>query len=462
MQQYLTIWDIFLTPVYLIILSYIAKRHRDKKYPKGHPLRPYYLPGLYVKFFGSIFIALVYQFYYGGGDTFNFYYHTRVINSSLSDSFITWLDLMFHRSPDANPDIYAYTSQMYWYDDAPSYAVARIAALFGLLNGTTYIPIALLFAYVCYTGIWAMFKTFVRIYPHMHKGLAIAFLFIPSTFVWGSAIFKDTICMFSLGWLTYCAFRIFVDRDFSVRNILLLVVSFYLIAIIKVYIIMAFLPALSLWVILTYSGRIRSVQMRWVASIFMIGIVVTGLLFFSRQYAQELNEYSLENITKKAQKTAEWITHVSEVEEGSGYNIGTMDGTLGGMLSKFPQAVNVSLYRPYLWESRKPIIFLSAMESTAFLVLTLMTFYKRGIGKTFKRIFNDPNLLFFFIFTLIFAFAVGISTGNFGSLSRYKIPCLPFFASLLLILYYQTKTQVAARKKTKTAKYTRPVMGNAR
>jgi hypothetical protein len=439
--QYLTIWDLILTPVYLLVLSHIAKRYRDKHYPVGHPLRKYYLPGLYAKFGGVIFIALIYQFYYGGGDTFNYFYHAQVINSSLSDSFSTWLHLLTGTSPDVDPAIYRYSSQMFWYGDAATYTVSVIAALLGLLNGTTYIPIALLFAFISYSGIWAMYRTFIRLYPSLYKYLAVAFLFVPSTIVWGSAIFKDTICMFSLGWMTYCTFRIFVDRDFSLKNVFLLAISFYLIAVIKVYIIMAFVPALALWLMLTYSRKIQSVGIRWMSNIVFIGAIIGGLIFFAQRYAQELNEYSLENISKKAKKTQDWIAYVSETQEGSSYNIGEFDGTLQGMLAKFPQAVNVTLYRPFLWESKKPIIFLSALEATAFLVLTLMVFFKRGLGATFKRIVNDPNLLFFLIFTVIFAFAVGISTGNFGTLSRYKIPCMPFFSALLLILYYEVKVR---------------------
>ena len=439
MQQYLTTWDLVLTPFYLIILGYIARKHRDKFYPKGHELHPYYLPGLWVKFGGVIFIALIYQFYYGGGDTFNFFSHARIINSSLSDSFGTWFDLITHASPDDNPRIYPYVAEMYWYPDVPSYTVATITAVLGLFSFTSYIPIALLFAYLSYTGIWAMYKTFARFYPTMTKPLAIAFLFVPSTFVWGSSIFKDTVCMFALGWMVYSTFKLFVDRDFSGKNFFFLAISFYLIAMIKIYILLAFLPALFLWLLMNYSKKIRITGLRWGINLMFIGLASLGFLFFAQKFADELNEYSLENISKKAKKTQDWITYVSETQEGSMYDIGELDGTLGSMLSKFPQAVNVTLFRPYLWESGKPIILLSSLEATAFLILTFLVFYRVGIFTTFRKIFKDPNLLFFLIFTVIFAFSVGISTGNFGSLSRYKIPCMPFFAALLLILYYQTK-----------------------
>jgi hypothetical protein len=435
--QYLTIWDLVLTPVYLLVLSYIAKRQRDKRYPVGHPLRRYFMPGLWVKFGGAIFIALVYQFYYGGGDTYNFYRHSLAINSSLNDSFSTWFGLITHQSADNNPQLYAYISKLQWYNDSSSYFVAVIAAILGLLNGTTYLPIALLFAYFSFTGIWAMYRTFANLYPKVHKELAFAFLFIPSTFVWGSAIFKDTVCMFGLGWMVYTTFRIFVNKDFSASNLFMLVLSFYLIAIIKIYILLAFLPALGLWLLLTYSHKIHQWGLRWFMNIFFSALTIGGFFFFSQRFADELNKYSLEKVAKTAAVTRGWIAYASG-DEGSAYDLGAFDPTLLEMISKFPEAVVVTLFRPFLWESRKIIVFLSALEALAFLYFTLKAVFLKK-GKIFSIIGKDASLMFFLVFSLIFAFAVGISSYNFGALSRYKIPCLPFYAALLVVLLYQDR-----------------------
>lgn len=441
MEQYLTIWDLVLTPLYLFVLIGIAIRMRNKRYPAGHPLRKYYLPGLYVKFGGAIFIALIYQYYYGGnGDTFNYFTHSKIINSALDKSVVTWFKLLFRVSSDTDPKIYAYSSQLYWYKSAADYSVPVIGALFGLLNGTTYIPIALLFAFFSYTGLWAMFRTFVQIYPNLHRPLAFAFLFVPSTFVWGSAVFKDTVCMFALGWMTYTTFRIFVNRDFSAKNIFLLALSFYLLAIIKVYILLAYLPALSLWLLMTYSKRIRSSAVRWTLNFLFVGVCALGFFLFSQVFAKELGRYSFDKMAQTAQVTQDWIGYVSDVEGGSAYDLGKFDPSLQGMLLKFPQAVTVTLFRPFLWEVKKPIMLLSALESLGFAILLALILVRKGFKQTAAEIFTDPNLLFFLLYTLIFAFAVGISTGNFGTLSRYKIPCMPFFAALLLILYYQKKT----------------------
>jgi hypothetical protein len=436
MIRFLNIWDLVLTPIFLVLLINLAKRFRNRHYPEGHPLRRYYLPGLYVKFFGAIFIALVYEYYYGGGDTYNFFWHCRVINGSLSDSPSIWFKLIFHTPVVDDPKLYPYVSQMFFYEDKSSHATYAIAAVVGLLTGTNYIPTALIFAFLAYTGIWAMFRSFVGLRPHLHKQLAIAFLFIPSTFVWGSAIFKDTVCMFSLGWITYCTFGIFIRRDFSPRNILLLATSIFLIGLIKIYILMAFMPAIGLWLLMIYSKKIENVLVRWVVNLGFIALLGSVSLFFADRFSKELNEYSLENIAKKAKKTTDYISYISESTAGSTYSLGQFDPTITGMLSKFLPAVNVTLFRPYIWEANKPIIFLSALESVSLLVLSIIVFFRRGLFAVFRVIFTDPTLAFLFIYTLIFAFAVGISTGNFGALSRYKIPCMPFFSALLLILYY--------------------------
>jgi hypothetical protein len=433
MQSHLTFWDFILAPIFILVLSAVAKKQRNKRYPIGHPLRPYFMKGLYLKFGGAIFIALVYEYYYGGGDTYHFFYHAKVINSSLNDSFSTWWKLITRQPVIENPELYKYVQTLEWYNDSSSYSVVRITAIFGLFTGTLYLPIAMLFAYFSFTGVWAMYRTFVNIFPKLYKQLALAFLFIPSTFVWGSAVFKDTVCMFGIGWLTYTTFRVFINRDFSRRNIILLVFSFYLLYATKLYILMAFLPALSIWLLTTYSMKIKSAGMRFVTKIGFLVICSLAFLGFIRVFANELEKYSVENRAATAETTRQWLSYQSG-DEGSGYDLGEFDPTIGGMLVKFPQAVVVTLFRPFPWEARKIIVMLSALEALVFVYFTFKAFQKRGIFKTFGLIFKDPNLLFCLVFSVIFAFAVGISTYNFGALSRYKIPCLPFYGAFLMIV----------------------------
>jgi len=85
-------------------------------------------------------------------------------------------------------------------------------------------------------------------------------------------------------------------------------------------------------------------------------------------------------------------------------------------------------------------MLMAALESGFVIFLTLLVFRKTGIVRLISIVRNDNYLTFALIFSLTFAFAVGISSYNFGTLVRYKIPLLPFFiSSLYIIKDYATK-----------------------
>jgi len=434
----LPLLNYLLLPIYLALVYSIAYRYRDNHYKKNHPWRKFFIPALSFKIFGAIFIGMVYSLYYKGGDTIDYFYQAKIINSSLSESFGKWFNLLFRIPEVTNGEYYNYISQMQWYTDPASYSVGAIAAVLGVFTLNTYLPTAVLFAALSFTGIWALFRTFAALFPQLARPVAVAILFIPSVFVWGSGIFKDTICIFGIGWFTYSSFRFLIQGDFSTRNIAIATGCFLLIAMVKLYIIMAFTPALLMWIFFNYSQKITNPSMKIAVKFLFFVVVIVATAFFLQQFSSSLGKYSLENITKTAEITREYIYWVSG-DEGSAYSLGDMDPSITGMLIKFPQAVNVTFFRPYPWEAKKVIVLLSALEAILFFYVTLKILVGIGIRKTWTTISKDPTIQFCLIFSIIFAFAVGISSYNFGTLSRYKIPCLPFYALAIILIWYKNK-----------------------
>lgn len=82
-------------------------------------------------------------------------------------------------------------------------------------------------------------------------------------------------------------------------------------------------------------------------------------------------------------------------------------------------------------------MLLSAIESFLFLVITVFLLFRFPMA--FVKAFGDSNILFCFIFSLVFAFGVGVSTFNFGTLARYKIPLLPFYSLGLVLMVNKIK-----------------------
>jgi hypothetical protein len=170
---------------------------------------------------------------------------------------------------------------------------------------------------------------------------------------------------------------------------------------------------------------------------FVIIIAAVSGYFTIAQVGKDDPRYALEQIGNTAKITAYDIAYLTGHDAGSTYSLGELDGSFTGLVKLAPQAINVSLFRPYIWEVRNPLMLMSAVESVTLLALTIFVIFKRG-ATLFATLLN-PHIIYCMVFSLTFAFAVGVSTFNFGTLSRYKIPLLPFYALALIFIYYENR-----------------------
>jgi len=438
--------DFIVTPIVIILVYWVA--YMVRPHVTDGVNRKYFFPALTFKIIGAISLGFLYQFYYGGGDTFNFHTNgSRHIWEAFSESPILGLKLLFSTG-DLSGEIFHYASRITFYSEPSSFFIVRLAALFDLITFSCYTATATLFAVLSFCGMWAFFVTFYKQAPHLHRWIALAILFIPSVIFWGSGIMKDTVTLACLGFLTASIYSIFISRNYSFWDFILLVISAWVIFSVKKYILLCFFPAALLWIYARRLQRIRSVVLK----IMIVPIVLT-MLILSGYYSivligQDDPRYSLDKIAETAQITAYDIGFYTGKDAGSGYDLGKLDGTFSGMISLLPEAINVSLFRPYLWEVKNPLMLLSALESLGLLGITIYMFFRFRI-KTFKAIL-DPPVLFCLVFSLTFAFAVGVSTFNFGTLARYKIPLLPFYllAIAFMLDYVNRNKKLAVLDRT--------------
>ncbi len=429
--------DFIVTPVLIIVIIIFAFIIRN--FVSDHVTRKYFLPGLSVKIIGAIALGLIYQFYYEGGDTYAYFDSgSRYIWEAFFDSPIKAIRLIFANG-EYHSSTYEYASKIIHYKDLPSYFVVRIAGIFDLLTFHTYSATAVLFALFSFSGLWAMYTSFYKMYPRLHTEFAIAIFFIPSVIFWGSGLLKDTITLGALGWATFAFHTIFIKRNLKILPFIILSASFFFIYEIKIYILLCFIPALLIWLYFSYLNKIRSLVFRIMVFPISFFILLGSGYVAINKIGEENRRYNLATITNTAEATARWLTHVSLREGGSGYNLGDFDFSATGIVKKIPRAIWVTLFRPYLWEAKNPVMALSALESSIMLIFTMFVFYIALNKGIIHRFFSHPLIVFCFSFAITFSFAVGISTYNFGTLVRYKIPMMPFYFIGLFILLYYTK-----------------------
>jgi hypothetical protein len=428
--------DFIVTPVILILVFWGA--YIIRPWVTDEITRRYFFSALFLRVFGALAVGFLYQFYYGGGDTFA--YHTlgsRVVWEAFTESPIKGLQLIITDNK-FNGELFKYATRIEFYRDPSAYFVVRVASIFDLITFSSYSATAVLFSVLSFAGAWVFYLVFYRVYPHLHRWLALGILFVPSVLFWGSGIMKDTLTLSALGFLTYSVRKIFFDKQASVKSFIIMIVSVLVIYSIKKYILLCYLPALLLWVNVGNLARIKSRVLKVLIVPFVLVIIILTGYFSIDIVGKDDPRYAIESLGKTAQVTAYDIAYQTGRGAGSTYILGELDGTFNSMIRLAPQAINVSLFRPYFWEIRNPLMLLSSTESLFLLCFTLFLLFKRRT--VMLEALRNPDILFCMVFSITFAFAVGVSTFNFGTLARYKIPLLPFYLiGLILMLNYSKK-----------------------
>ncbi len=422
--------DFIVTPLLIIII--VVAAYLIRPYVTDEINRRYFFPALILKMLGAIALGLIYQFYYNSGDTFIYHTHgSRQIWEAFMSSPSKGLKLLF-ATGKYDPGLYEYADKIWYFRDQKSYFIIRLAFLFDLLTFSTYSATAVLFAVLSFAGGWMLFLTFHNRFPQRSHWLAMASLFVPSVIFWGSGLLKDTVTLACIGMVTYEINRLFLQRKVNLGHILILLLSVYCIFSIRKFVLQAFLPAVILWISTANLDRIRPTILKIMFLPITVIVIVALSYFFISKVGEGDKKYSLENLGETSRVTAYDIRFWTGKDAGSGYTLGELDGSISSMLTLAPQAINVTLFRPYPWEIRNVLMVLSSLESTALFFITIYCLLRYG-GRMLHN-WSSPEVLFCLVFALVFAFGAGVSTYNFGSLTRYKIPILPFYLIALILM----------------------------
>ena len=422
-MEYSTIWQESLMPglvdygviiIYLFIILFGARSYQNKKI-NSIPAYKYFVSGLFFKILVGLGFCLIYTLYYGGGDTTGYFISSEaMINVLAKKGPEPFFNLLSGNQEKGSYVFDAFTGLVFYWHDPQAWSVVRFTCLFTIFGFMNYFTTTILLDVIAYIGIWKLYVVFTEMYPDYIKKLALGVLFVPSIAFWGSGIMKDTYTLSAACWLTYNFYKIFIKKEKLFINILLLIVNMYIILSIKPYIILYDRPE---DVLPKYSS-----------------IIEEKGVYEARQ-----------NLGKKAQTTQQDLTREGAYG-GNYYDVGKFDATPSGMIKKAPEAITAALFRPFLWEANNPVMLISGLENTVILFLTIFIFFKVGVIKTFGIIGSEPLLFFSLIFAILFSFSVGIASGNFGAMVRYRIPCMIFYIPALFILLERMKTLKAQKE----------------
>lgn len=442
LAKFFTPNDAFWFPLCFFVLFFIIRNRANRN--TDPRIRQLYFRAFYFKVICVILFTLITELYFGGGDTSLYYQGAKDLRAAIkADPSNFWLIPTTYKLTPQSPLFVHFYFDGYTDDVTYAYMASptnffppKLALIPSLLFGNSYLCINMCFGFFALAGSIRLFKSFYYFYPEYYRELALACLFLPGVGFWSSGLLKDPITFGCIGFIIYALINmIFKKRSYLASLGWLTLCGFFLYSI-KVYILLVLVLSLMLWLFVETNRLIKDKTLRNIFTIMCIaaGVVVGFALLNFVTTLEQAEQFQMDKLLDNVEREREGYERIAQYQNiGSNFSINASNPAmlaLGGIVATF--------FRPFLWEINSPIVLLSGLESLIFLLITLNFFIRRGIGKFFTVSFTDGRIVMCLVFAFVFAIAVGSATANFGTLSRYKIPCMPFYLLLLLLLYHKT------------------------
>lgn len=298
-----------------------------------------------------------------------------------------------------------------------------LASLSCLMFADSLWAISIAWTMLSFFGKVALYMSFRDIFPRQRPQVAIAVLLVPSVVYWTAGMIKESIVVAGIGFAAL-GFSMLWKRRFL--GVIPLVLGAGVVALVKPHVVMSAGIAGGAFLYWARAVSRGTVEIKPFSLLAGLAVASVGMLV-AGQISPRLSVTNL-------------LDEVSELQEqgargGSSFQLSDEPTTgLGAQLAIAPYALLTALYRPVIFEARNPQMLVNALESTAFLLLTIQIFRRRGYRGMMPYLVRYPILSFCLVFALIMALGTGLATGNLGTLSRYRVPLIPFFAVYLAVL----------------------------
>lgn len=361
--------------------------------------------------------------YYESGDMLSYHRIGVRIGSYLERDFFTALPRVFDLLLQQGGEELSYASGT---STGSMYATAGILCY--LLAGSLS-AICAVISILTFFAKLSIYQTLRRQVERSYwKPMLLATMLVPSVVFWSSGLLKESLAFIFLGVLVSGGGRLIENRS-RFTGLVLLVVGGAGCAIYKAYLLVPTVIAGGVVLYMQRSGR-TGLRLFDRPGRFIAAIAATFVLLlligsaFPRYDIRKLQEQiSMEQKQGLAQ------------EGGSNFQLqdsapsSNTELTLGA-----PLAILTALLRPAVIEANNPLALANGLETLVFTYLLIQVLLRRRIRESLALVRRSKVLAFSAVFTIVLALGVGFATTNMGTLSRYRMPLVPFFVTVLVVL----------------------------
>jgi len=424
----ITFVDVVLAIALLVFVVFYFYKHQSTK--SNPPYYKYFIYGLFAKAIAAFVFCCIYAYYYRDGDAIYYFKVSKELGGLLFNEPLSFLKIILSGQITYN-DLFELSNQFDWSiytSDKFTFFFIRLITPLNILSGGNFISCSVLLAMISYTGIWKLYVVFCEQFPLLWKELSIAILFFPSVLFWSSGLLKDTVTISALGWFVFGLHRL-MNRKINFRYLFYLSLSSFVLISIKPYILHGLIVTTFIWMAVHYIRRIDLSLERLIFAPAIIGVLLVITFLLVLNIVKDQGRF---DIKKKIEQNLNYSNRSSSAK--SVFSMAPIDNTIPSYISHSMASVNVTLFKPYFWEANGIMLLAASFENFILFIFLLFLLIKFKFIHLCKHIYQNPFLIFSFFFIVVFSFMIGSTIDNYGTLHRFRIPMMPFYLSLCMIL----------------------------
>lgn len=379
-------------------------------------LRSWYWPSLLLHILSGLAIGWLYTYHYKEGDTLVFFTEGIKLTALARQDFSAYLTFLW--TGDGPSD---FLNSLYYQNDRALFMV-KLTSLINLLSLDNYWVSSLYFSLLSFFSSWKLSITLTRYYSSAKAAVTLSFLLLPSVVFWSSGIVKESIALATLYYVLHVFLLFYKESKITWYRIILVVVSTWLLYILKYYYVAVLVPVLITSILHQQLCKRITTDSFWLHTVLWI-IIFLGL---SLSVTQVHPNFYLDRFL--------WVLYnnyqdfISFSQPGDIMLFPSLQESWASVLLLSPWAFISGVFRPFFWESTN---LLQAVASIENLILLLLTLTALPSLRALSRHSDRMLLLAAVVYCFTLSTFLTLSTPNFGTLIRYRVGFLPIFAFLI-------------------------------
>jgi hypothetical protein len=368
-------------------------------------------PQLIILFLVKIMAGIFYGWigtYYGGlakmYDTWNYHLQSIQEYHLLFNNPAEYFTNLFRDPYESGVSNFLISTDSYWNDLKGNFFV-KILSVFNIFSLGHYYVNVIFYSFITLLGPISIYRVMMDAIPNKKTAIIVAAFLVPSFVYWTSGLHKEGLIFTGIGLITYVIYFAAKEKKLGFKRALFLLTGLLLLLTLRNFLIILIIPAILTWLVAN----------RWPKyglAIFAGAYLLFSVLFFTARYISPKLDFPKSVVTKQK----EFIQAVGLTS----VPIKELEPTAISFLKNTPQAITLSIIRPYPSDVHHILSLAAAIEINALLLIFILflLFQKNGV--------QSRNLIYFCLFfSFSLLLAIGFSVNNLGAIVRYRSVIIP-------------------------------------